>query len=146
MRKIAARLAGLAAIVLAFGGALSAAAAPVAALPGHSGVQLSGCSGPVVRPSVYNPICNDGAGTVIRLHWSSWAATASGRGEFYTRRCTPDCSLGTISLYPVDVSAWRVRDDHFTRFEYRFTNRVPAGYTRSWVLSFYGGRWHGRTV
>jgi hypothetical protein len=146
MRKIAARLAGLAAIVLAFGGALSAAAAPVAALPGHPGVQLSGCNGPVVRPLVYNPICNDGAGTVIRLHWSSWAAAASGRGEFYTRRCTPDCSLGTITVYPVDVSAWRVRDDHYTRFEYRFTNRVPAGYTRAWVLSFYGGRWHGRTV
>jgi hypothetical protein len=146
MRKITARLAGLAAIALTFAGALAATAAPVAALPDHSGAELSSCSGPVVRPSVYNPVCNDGAGSVLGLHWSSWGATASGHGELFTHRCVPDCALGTITLYPVDVSAWRVRDDHYTRFEYRFTHRVPAGYSREWVLSFYSGRWHGRIL
>jgi hypothetical protein len=78
MRKIAARLGGLAAAALAFAGMMTAAAAPVAALPGHPGARLSGCNGPVVRPATYNPICNDGAGSVIHLHWSSWAASASG--------------------------------------------------------------------
>jgi hypothetical protein len=143
MRKIAARLAGLAAVVLTFAGMLAVAAAPVAALPG---VTLADCGGSAVRPSVYNPICNDGAGTVIGLHWSSWGASAAGHGQFFTHRCVPDCALGSITLYPVDVSAWRVQGDHYTRFEYRFTHRVPAGYSREWVLSFSGGRWHGRTV
>jgi hypothetical protein len=141
MRKIAARLAGLAAIALAFAGLLSAAAAPVAAQPG---VRLAGCGGLVARPSEYTPICNAGAGSVMRLRWHTWGGgTATGYGEFWTHRCIPDCALGTITLYPVDVSAWRAAGGVYTRFEYRFTGRVPAGLPRDLILSFYGGRWHG---
>jgi len=146
MRKIAARLAGLAAVIIAFATVLTAVAAPVAATPAQAGPRLDGCNGPAVRPSEYNPICNDGAGSVIKLHWSSWGGTASGYGQLFTHRCVPDCALGTITLYPVDVYAWRVQGGVYTRFEYRFTRRVPAGLPRDWVLSFYGGRWHGRLV
>jgi hypothetical protein len=146
MRKFAARLAGMAAIVVSFAVMLSALAAPVAATPAQGGPRLDGCSGPAVRPSDFNPVCNDGEGTVIHLRWSSWGTSASGVGEFYSHRCVPDCALGAITLYPVDVSAWRVQDGVFTRFEYRFTGRVPNGLPHEWLLSFYSGLWHGRIV
>jgi hypothetical protein len=146
MRTITARLAGLAAIIFTFAGILTAAAAPVAASPGHVAARLSSCSGPVARPSSYDPICNDGAGTIVKLHWSSWGSTASGRGEFFSRRCALDCPVSVIVVYQVAVSAWRVEDGMYTRLEYHFTGRVPNGLPRAWVLSFYNGRWHGRTV
>jgi hypothetical protein len=70
----AAALSGAAALIPA-----TARAAPAArAVPAP---HLIGCdpSAPV-RPAGYNPICNDGAYTVIRLHWSRWSASAAGTG------------------------------------------------------------------
>jgi hypothetical protein len=144
-----ARLAGVAAMACAATLAPAAAlatpalAAPVAA----AGAHLAGCGSPdSVRPSSYNPICNDGAGTVIDLHWSSWSRTAAGRGEFYTHSCVPSCAQGPVKLYRVRLSARRARAGDYTRLRYYFPDRVPAGLSRTWVDTYSGGQWHGRIV
>jgi hypothetical protein len=148
MRKTATRLAGLAAIVLSFAAMLTAAAAPVAALPGHPATspRLHDCAGPAVRPSVYNPICNDGAWSVVAVHWSSWGATARGSGLFLVHDCSPNCGQGKVTLYPVDLSASRVQGGDYTRLAYYFPRHVPRGFPRGWVISYYGGSWHGRVI
>jgi hypothetical protein len=146
MGKIAVRLAGIAAIILTLAGMLTAGAAPVAALPGQDVPGLVGCAGPAVRPSYYDAICNDGAGAVVRLRWSAWGAKAAGYGLFFTHKCVPDCALGSITLYPVDLVAWRVQGGDYTRLEYFFPGRRPVGFPRSWVLTYAGGLWHGRLV
>jgi hypothetical protein len=144
MRKIAARLGGLAAIALALAGILTAGAAPVAALPAQASPRLAGCSGHLLRPSDYSPACNGRDGTFTKVHWSSWGATASGTALYSSaRQCVPMCAYGTFTLYPVDVSAWRIQGGVYTRFEYRFTGKSPMGLARDWVLSYSGGLWHG---
>jgi len=108
---------------------------------------LVGCNeSSSVRPTRYNPICNDGAGTVIRLHWSSWSASAAGKAEFYTHTCVPNCAKGKVRLYSVDVSASRVRGGDYTRFSYHFTHSVPSGFSRSWTIDYYNHSWHGKGV
>jgi len=154
MRKIAVRLAGVAAAGLAFAAMLTAAAAPVAALPGSvaagpvaAGPRLAGCNGLSHRPSHYDPICNDGNGTVVHLHWSTWGTTATGRGEFYTRQCGKGgCVSGppTVILYPVNVTASRVRGGDYTRFRFSFPGQKPAWAARSWVIAYSGDSWHGK--
>jgi hypothetical protein len=142
MRKIAVRMGGLAAIALAFAGILTAGAAPVAALPAQASPRLAGCSGHVLRPADYSPVCNGGDGTLIKLRWSSWGGTASGTGQFLGHQCVPMCAYGALTLYPVDVSAWRVQGGVYTRFEYRFTGKTPLGLARDWILTYSGGLWH----
>jgi hypothetical protein len=117
-----------------------------AAMSRHS-PRLVGCneSGPV-RPRYYNPICNDGNWTVIKLRWSRWSGTARGSGRFYTNNCVPSCAHGKVRLYDVDLSAWRVRAGHYTRLQYRFPHRKPPHFSRSWTIKYYAGRWHGRVV
>jgi hypothetical protein len=107
---------------------------------------LVGCDGSVVRPTVYNPICNDGAGSVIKLHWSRWSGSAAGRGEFFTHTCVPSCATGQVYLHRVDVTAWRVRHGDYTRFRYSFPHSVPRGFSRSWTIKYYFHHWHGRVV
>ena len=143
----AGRLAGAAAIagaaVLTPAAALAAPAAASAAAAPH----LIGCQpADSVRPSSFNPICNDGEGTAIRLHWSRWSGSAAGRGEFYTHSCVPDCAQGKVTLYRVSLSAGRVRGGDYTRLRYSFPGRVPAGLSRSWVISYSGHQWHGKVV
>ena len=142
------RLAGVAAIVLTFAGILTAGAAPVAALPGSpvAGPRLVGCNGPVVRPSQYDPICNDGTGSVVHLRWSSWGTSAVGRGDFYPRQCGKGgcVSAPTVTLYQVNVKAWRVQSGHYTRFEFSFPHQKPAWAPRSWVIAYSSGSWHGK--
>jgi hypothetical protein len=99
-----------------------------------------------IRPTNYNPICNDGAGTVILLHWSSWSGSAEGQGELYTHTCVPSCASGTVRLYSVDVSAWRVVSGDYTRFRYYFPHSVPPGFSRSWTIEYYNHRWNGKVV
>ena len=65
--------------------------------------------------------------------------------QFYTHSCVPTCAKGTVTLYPVNVSAWRVRSGDYTRFSYSFTHGVPSGFGRSWTID-YNGRWSGRVV
>jgi hypothetical protein len=149
MRKTAARLAGLAAVVLSFAGMLTAAAAPVAALPGHpsTGPRLVACAGSTVRPSVYSPICNDGEWSVVAVHWSSWGGgTARGSGLFLVHDCAPNCGQGKVTLYPVDLTASRVQGGDYTRLAYFFPHRVPKGFPRGWTITYYRGSWHGRVV
>lgn len=108
--------------------------------------RLVGCDGASVRPARYNPICNDGDWTVIRLHWSRWSDSARGNGEFYTHTCVPSCAQGKVRLYDVDVSAWRARNGDYTRFRYHFPRSVPQGFSRSWTIAYYANRWHGKVV
>jgi hypothetical protein len=108
---------------------------------------LVGCDpAAAVRPAAYNPICNDGAGTVIRLHWSWWAGTAVGTGEFYTHTCVPNCATGKETLYRVSLRASRVRGGDYTRLRYTFPGRVPAGLSRTFVSRYSGHQWHGKLV
>ncbi|HUJ05923.1 MAG TPA: hypothetical protein VLX31_07425 [Streptosporangiaceae bacterium] len=136
IRQLAGSAVAAAALVLT-GGAAAGPRAP----------HLVGCneSGPV-RPVRYNPICNDGARTIIRLHWSNWSRSAAGAGRFYTNTCVPSCARGRVRLYDVTVSAWRVLGGDYTRFRYHFPHRIPRGLPRSWTISYYAGRWHGRLV
>lgn len=126
---------------------MTASTQPASAAPVRHAAHLIGCneSGPV-KPGYYNPICNDGAWTVIKLHWSRWSASARGSGKFYTNTCVPDCQHGKVRLYDVDLSAWRVRAGHYTRLNYRFAHRKPRGFPRSWTIRYYAGRWHGKVV
>ncbi len=127
----------LAGCAAAAAGAVGAAAAP----------HLVGCNeSSSVRPDHYNPICNDGAWTVVHLRWSRWSGTARGTGKFYTHNCVPDCAHGKVRLYDVDVIAWRVRVGDYTRFRYDFTRSVPRTFPHSWTIRYYGGHWHGRVV
>jgi hypothetical protein len=96
-----------------------------------------------VRPRVFNPVCDDGRGTVLRLHWSRWSLSARGRGWFYTNNCVPSCARGRVRLYDVRVTAWRVRRGDYTRFHYHFTRRVPHGLPRHWTMRYSGGMWRG---
>jgi hypothetical protein len=144
-RRLAAvaTLACAAALAPAAAVATPALAAPAAAPAPH----LVGCdTSDSVRPSLYNPICNDGAWTVIHLSWFRWAQAAEGRGEFYTHTCVPSCAQGTVRLYRVRLSAWRARAGDYTRLRYYFPDRVPAGFSRSWTIAYYGHQWHGRVV
>jgi hypothetical protein len=146
MRKTAIRLVGLATIALTFAGILSVVASPVDALPGPVVPRLAGCAGHVVRPAQFDPICNDGNGTVIRLRWSSWGEVATGHGKFYTRQCGKGgcTSAPTVTLYPVDVLAWRVQGGSYSRLQYYFPHRRPSWAPREWVITYSGGSWHGK--
>ena len=127
--------------------AFAATTSPQAPAAKASTPHLVGCNeSSSVRPTRYNPICNDGAWTVIRLRWSSWSGSAEGRGEFYTHTCVPNCASGKVQLYSVDVSAWRVRGGDYTRFRYYFPHSVPRGFSRSWTIEYYNHRWHGKVV
>ena len=129
--------------------AVAAPAAPVApaALVASVAPHLVGCDpAAAVRPAAYNPICTDGAGTVIRLHWSRWAGTAVGTGEFYTHTCVPNCATGKETLYRVSLRASRVRGGDYTRLRYTFPGGVPAGLSRSFVSRYSGHQWHGKLV
>jgi hypothetical protein len=141
------RLAGAAIMVGA--AALTTAAAPSA--PAAAGAatapHLIGCDlAHAVRPARYNPVCNDGAWTVIQLHWSRWAGTAAGTGEFYTHTCVPSCAQDKGTLYRVRLGASRVRRGDYTRLRYTFPRRVPAGFSRSFVITYSGHQWHGKVV
>jgi opacity protein-like surface antigen len=136
------------ALALAPAAASAATASPQAPAAKAPAPHLVGCNeSGRVRPTRFNPICNDGAYTVVGLHWSAWSDSAArGAGEFYTRSCVPTCAKGTVKLYPVNVSAWRVRSGDYTRFSYSFTRGVPSGFSRSWTIDDNGGRWSGRVV
>jgi hypothetical protein len=107
---------------------------------------LVGCGKTTVRPGTYNPVCNDGAGTVVGLHWSAWSATAQGSGEFLTHTCVPDCARGAVRVYPVALRASSAQHGDYTRLRYTFSRGVPAGFARSWTIDFYAGSWHGKVV
>jgi hypothetical protein len=135
------RLAGTAAL------ACAAALIPAAALAAPAPPHLIGCDPAAsVRPSSYNPICNDGAGTVIKLRWSRWSRSAAGHGEFYTHSCVPNCAQGKVRLYRVDLSARRVQGGHYTRLRYFFPGSVPSGLSRSETIAYFGHQWHGKVV
>jgi hypothetical protein len=128
-------------LLLAPATAFAATASPQQSAPTASAPHLIGSNeSSSVRPTRYNPISNDGAGTVIGLHWSSWAGSAKGSGKFYAH------VAGKARLYAVNVSAWRVRSGDYTRFRYSFPHSVPSGLSRSWVISYYAHRWHGKVV
>jgi hypothetical protein len=141
------RLAGAA--VMAGAAALAPAAALAApdAAAASSAPHLVGCDlAAPARPAGYNPICNDGAGTVTRLRWSRWAGTAVGTGEFYTHSCVPSCAQGKVTRYRVSLGASRVRRGDYTLLRYTFPGRVPAGLSRSFVIRYSGHQWHGTVV
>ncbi|HEV2375422.1 MAG TPA: hypothetical protein VGS19_25080 [Streptosporangiaceae bacterium] len=131
MRKVIGT-AALAAVMM--GGALAGAGTAAAAAPVP---RLRGCNeSSLVRPTWFNPICNDGSYTVQSLHWAEWSAAANGSGQFYTHK----------GDYPINVMAWRWHRCNYTRFRYQFTRHVPAGFPRSWTIRYYSGRWHGLVV
>jgi hypothetical protein len=135
-------------LALAPGAAAAPPASPQAPAAKASAPHLVGCNeSSRVRPTRFNPICNDGAYTVVELHWSAWSASdAKGAGEFYTQSCVPTCAKGKVTLYPVSVSTWRVRSGDYTRFSYSFTRGVPSGFSRSWTIDYNGRRWSGKVV
>jgi hypothetical protein len=135
-------------LALAPAAASAATASPQAPAAKASAPHLVGCNeSSRVRPTRFNPICNDGAYTVVELHWSAWSASdAKGAGEFYTQSCVPTCAKGKVTLYPVSVSTWRVRSGDYTRFSYSFTRGVPSGFSRSWTIDYNGRRWSGKVV
>jgi hypothetical protein len=136
------------ALALAPAAASAAAASPQAVPAKAAAPRLVGCneSSPV-GPTRFNPICNDGAYTVIDLRWSAWSdSAAKGAGQFYTHSCVPTCAKGKVTLYPVNVSAWRVRSGDYTRFSYSFARSVPGGFSRSWAIDYNGHRWSGKVV
>jgi hypothetical protein len=131
----------------------AAALAPVATLAAPDAADavaaphLIGCDpADAVRPAAYNPVCNDGAGTVVGLHWSRWSRTAAGTGKFFTHTCVPSCAQDTGTLYRVSLAASRVRGGDYTRLRYTFPGRVPAGFSRSFVSTYSGHQWHGKVV
>jgi hypothetical protein len=143
----AGRLAGAAAMAGAAALAPAAALAAPATADAAAVPHLIGCRpAAAVRPASYNPICNDGAGTVTKLHWSRWSGTAAGTGEFYTHSCVPSCAQGKVTLYRVSLATSRVRGGGYTRLRYTFPGRVPAGLSRSLVITYSGHQWHGQVV
>jgi hypothetical protein len=136
------------AAALALGLILAPAAAAASPRASAAAPRLVGCneSSPV-RPTRFNPICNDGAYTVVDLRWSAWSdSAATGVGQFYTRSCAPTCATGKVTLYPVRVAAGRVRSCDYTRFSYSFTRGVPAGFSRTWTIDYNVRRWTGKVV
>jgi|HubBroStandDraft_3_1064219.scaffolds.fasta_scaffold288341_1 hypothetical protein len=134
-----------------------AAAAITPAAPGASASSVphlrGGSESSLVRPSYFNPIVNDGAATVVGLHWSRWSGTARGTGGFFTHNCMPNCAQGKTRDFPVRVSAWRVRHGDYTRFQYHFTRSIPGGQwwhgprlPRTWTIQYSNGSWHGKHV
>jgi hypothetical protein len=144
---IAAALAAGLTVALAPAAAFAAPAFPQAAAAKAPAPRLVGCSeSSSVRPTRFNPICNNGAYTVVDLRWSAWSDAATGAGEFYTHSCVPTCAKGKVTLYPVNVSASRVRSGDYTRFSYSFTRGVPRGFSRSWTIDYNGRDWSGQVV
>ena len=87
------RLATAAALAVGLTAALTPAAAlaapafrPAAAAQAPA-PRLIGCNeSSSVRPTRFNPICNDGAYTVVDLRWSAWSDSgAAGASEFNGR-------------------------------------------------------------
>ena len=67
-------------------------------------------------PSTLVLTCADANTMVKDLHWSNWgSATAAATGVGSWNDCTPDCAGGTWKSAPVAISAYRIRNGHYTR-------------------------------
>ena len=79
-------------LTLAPASASAAAASPQAPAAKAPAPHLVGCNeSGRVRPTRFNPICNDGAYTVVDLHWSAWSDSAAKgpASSTRTRACPP---------------------------------------------------------
>jgi hypothetical protein len=145
IRKLAATITTA---LLLGGGGIATTAASASSAPRLRGANESS----TVRPTRFNPIINDGAGTVIKLRWSDWAGAAHAKGEFYTHKCKPNCAQGGVKLWPVKVEAWRIRGGNYTRFQYHFRRGIPHGQwfhgklPRTWTIRYRNGQWRGKLV
>jgi hypothetical protein len=100
---------------------LTVAAGSFALLSWHqaheSSVSIYDCSTTSVSaPASLILTCADANTLVKDLKWNGWGnptATATGIGSW--NDCTPDCASGKWKSAPVTISAYRIRDGHYTR-------------------------------
>jgi len=100
---------------------LTVAAGSFALLSWHqaheSSVSIYDCSTTsVVAPGSLILTCADANTLVKDLKWNGWGnptATATGIGSW--NDCTPDCASGKWKSAPATISAYRIRDGHYTR-------------------------------
>jgi hypothetical protein len=99
-----------------------ASAAPTLSAPGSAQqtavfAVIRDCSGkPVSRPGEIVLTCADAGWVLNRLSWIDWGqATASARGEWSEKNCTPNCASGGISEYPATVTVSGLRGTAYTR-------------------------------
>ena len=58
------------------------------------------------------------------LHWTTWnGARAVGSGTLWFNTCTPDCADGTFHRTPLNLTATRARNGHFTRMTLHYSYR-----------------------
>lgn len=70
----------------------------------------------LTAPSSLILSCADANTLVKDLQWNDWgAATATATGTGSWNDCTPDCASGMWKSASVTISAYRIRNDHYTR-------------------------------
>lgn len=83
----------------------------------ESSVSIFDCSHTsLVAPSSLVLTCADANTQVKDLQWNSWGnATATATGTATWNDCTPDCASGKWKSEFATISAYRIRDGHYTR-------------------------------
>lgn len=70
----------------------------------------------VTAPSTFVLSCADANTLVKDIKWTNWgSATATATGVGSWNDCTPDCASGKWKSAPVTISAYRIRNGHYTR-------------------------------
>jgi hypothetical protein len=127
-------------------------AAPAAlAAPATSAIAkpvLVQCTGKgTVKPKQFTITCADGNDYLTKLKWSSWKATADGKGVNWINTCNPSCAGGKFHKFPVNVKLWRVRAwphhsgrDYYTRMTLTYTAKVPKGFHRHTTFDLWSSR------
>jgi hypothetical protein len=85
---------------------------------------------------------------IASLRWRTWTSTsATGSGSDWRDNCTPGCSNGTYTPYPVTIAAQRPRRRSgyllFTRLVVVYTHRVPRHEHRHFSLTLEYSAYHG---
>ena len=112
----------------------TASAARTDSLPSFYGCQGTHAS---IRPHAILVACGDANYYLAQLHWSSWTAMAAvATGVAHVNDCNPDCAKGRFHAYS-NVSVHLSRPEScsnkkrlFTRIEWRYRARKPAGIRR----------------
>lgn len=79
--------------------------------------------------------CADGNDYLKKMTWSSWKATANGKGTDEINSCVPACFDGKFHAYPVKIELRRVKawphhsgKDYYTRMTLTYTAKIPKGF------------------
>jgi hypothetical protein len=130
-------------VLLMVVGVVAALVAVQPALAGAGGqTQLvANCKTGSFKPKKVILACADAGFRVRGVTWTEWErGEALGRGTGVVNDCKPNCAEGKFHTYPVQLRAFRPRDDGkcapgrvFTRIRWSFPDKRPQGFPRSEV-------------